>query len=207
MAEAKLKVLAVQMRRRCALAIALAVLTCAGVCRAEDGHAASGGAVLGGDGLLESFSLSADRGPVEIEAATLEFDYRSGLLKYEGGVVVSQADIELRSDALHVRLDLEEVGRPREIVAFGNVRIVNGERVASGGRAVFDHAKQTITLSEGAVLRDGPNEVTGERVVVYLEEERSVVEGGNKRVRAVLFPGGDGAADGRHAAKAVGDGG
>jgi len=68
------------------------------------------------------------------------------------------------------------------------VRISKGERVATGGRAVFDQGAQTITLSKAAVLRDGPNEVSGERVVVYLEEERSVVEGGDTRVRAKLFP-------------------
>ena len=37
----------------------------------------------------------------------------------------------------------------------------------------------TFTLSEGAVLHDGPNQVAGERVIVYLKEERSVVESGS----------------------------
>jgi lipopolysaccharide export system protein LptA len=146
--------------------------------------------LLAGDGLLESFSLSADRGPVRIESTSLEFEYRTGQLTYRGDVKVSQADLTLSSDVLSVTLDMETTGRPREIVAEGNVRIVNGERVATGGRAVFNQDKQTITLSEAAVLRDGPNEVAGDRVVVYLEEQRSVVEGGEDRVRAVLFPAG-----------------
>jgi lipopolysaccharide export system protein LptA len=30
--------------------------------------------------------------------------------------------------------------------------------------------------------------VAGERVVVFLDEQRSVVEGGQERVRAVLYP-------------------
>jgi lipopolysaccharide export system protein LptA len=147
--------------------------------------------LLAGDGLLESFSLSADRGPVRVEAATLEFEYRTGELTYRGGVTVSQADITLSSDTLLIVLDTENIGRPKEIVAEGNVRIVNGERVATGGRAVFDQTAQTITLSRNAVLRDGPNEVAGEKVIVFLEEQRSVVEGGGERVRAVLFPSGE----------------
>lgn len=146
--------------------------------------------LLTGDGLLESFSLSADRGPVRIEASTLEFDYKSGLLTYRGKVRVHQADIELSSDTLSVHLDAELTGRPREIVARGNVRVVSGEREATGGRAEFNQSEQTVTLSENAILRDGPNEVSGERVVVYLREERSVVEGGSDRVRATLFPSG-----------------
>ena len=43
-------------------------------------------------------------------------------------------------------------------------------------------------LSDDAVLHDGSNEVSGDRIVVYLDEKRSVVEGGTGRVRAVLFP-------------------
>jgi len=56
------------------------------------------------------------------------------------------------------------------------------------GRAEFDQAKQTVVLSDDAVVHDGSNEVSGDRIVVYLNENRSVVEGGSGRVRAVLFP-------------------
>ncbi len=164
---------------------ALSMVLSSVVAQAEDGKA-----VLGGDGLLESFSLSADRGPVRIEAGTLEFDYKTGFLTYRGGVTVSQSDITLRSNVLRIHLDPELTGRPREIVATGDVRIVSGDREATGGRAEFNQTEQTITLSESAVLRDGPNEVSGERVVVYLSEERSVVDGGGQRVKAVLFPSG-----------------
>jgi len=77
----------------------------------------------------------------------------------------------------------------KEIVAEGNVRIVQGTKTAEGKRAVYDKAKQTFTLSDGAVLHDGPNQVAGERVIVYLKEDRSVVESGsNGRVKAVLYP-------------------
>jgi len=34
------------------------------------------------------------------------------------------------------------------------------------------------------VLHEGSNEVVGDRVVVYLDENRSIVEGGRKRVKA-----------------------
>ena len=51
-------------------------------------------------------------------------------------------------------------------------------------------AQLILVLGGDPVLRDGPNEVTGDRIVVYLDEGRSVVEsGGKKRVSAVLYPG------------------
>jgi lipopolysaccharide export system protein LptA len=74
------------------------------------------------------------------------------------------------------------------VVADGDVHLWKGTRWATAGRAVFDQTRRTAVLSRDAVLHDGPNEVSGERVVVYLDEQRSVVEGGNGRVKAVLFP-------------------
>lgn len=78
--------------------------------------------------------------------------------------------------------------RVKEIVAQGSVRIDQGARWAVGGRAVYDQAARTFILTDNPVLHDGPNEVAGDRVVVYLDEDRSVVEGGRKRVKAVLYP-------------------
>jgi lipopolysaccharide export system protein LptA len=77
----------------------------------------------------------------------------------------------------------------KEVIAEGHVRIQRGDRVAEGQRAVFDQAKQTIVLSDKAVLHEGANQVTGDRIIVYLQEQRSVVEGGsNSRVSAVFYP-------------------
>ena len=140
------------------------------------------------DGLLGSFSLGGKRGPVQIDADTMEFDYKTMVLSYRGNVVVTQADMTLRSNTLRVVLEREGTQRPKEVVAEGDVRIDAGTRHASGGRAVFDDVKRTVTLSDQAKLSDGPNEVAGERVVVYIDEQRSVVEGGPERVRAVLYP-------------------
>ena len=142
----------------------------------------------GPEGLLSRFSFATKRGPITIQADQLEFDYRSRVLTYRGEVKVTQADMVLESELLSVVLDPERFDELKEIVAEGDVRIAKGERRASGGRAVFDQTARTVTLTDRAVLRDGPNEVAGERVIVYLDEERSVVEGGGERVRAVLFP-------------------
>jgi lipopolysaccharide export system protein LptA len=140
------------------------------------------------DGLLGGFSMGGQRGPVHIDSDTMEFDYKTKVLTYRGAVVVTQADMTLHSNTLRVTLDQNNADKPREVVAEGKVQIDKGDRRATGGRAVFDNAARTVTLSDQAVLQDGPNQVTGERVVVYLDEQRSVVEGGQERVRAVLYP-------------------
>lgn len=137
---------------------------------------------------LGGFSLGGERGPVRIDADSMEFDYKAMVLTYRGAVTVAQADLRLRSRSLRVTLDAERTGHAKEVVAEGDVQIDKGERHASGERAVFNDAARTVTLSGRARLRDGLNEVAGERVVVYLDEQRSVVEGGPGRVTAILNP-------------------
>lgn len=157
---------------------------------ADPAVTAGGGAGAAGrlDGLLGGFALGRERGPVRIDAGAMEFDYKTRVLTYRGSVSVTQGDLKLRSDTLRITLDPDKPERPREIVAEGDVRIDQGARRATGARAVFDDAAKTVTLSGRARLQDGPNEVAGERVVVYLDQQRSVVEGGPERVRAVLYP-------------------
>jgi lipopolysaccharide export system protein LptA len=143
------------------------------------------------------------KGPVTVTSQTLEYDYRDNVVTYRGNVEASQGQVRIRSDELTVRL----VGAPgdaggdgdtgkvtlQQVVATGAVRIEQGTRWATGGRAVFDQEKRILLLTEDPVLHDGPNEIAGDRVVVYLDEDRSVVEGGRGRVKAVLFPDAGGA--------------
>jgi lipopolysaccharide export system protein LptA len=185
--------------------------------RAEDAKPAAQTNPAGS--LFQSLSLGSNKGPVHIDSDTLELDYKSSNVVYRGHVTVTQGDVTLNSDTLSISYDPQAVkqgdkpatgatkaatdatkaagntsdaDRIKEIIAEGNVRIRQGTKLAEGRRAVFDQAKQTFTLSDGAVLHDGPNQVAGERVIVYLKEERSVVESGsNTRVKAVLYPGKD----------------
>jgi len=158
--------------------------------------------------LFRSLSLGSSKEPIRINSDSLELDYRGSTLTYRGNVQVAQGDVTLTSDRLSITYDRDAARRDsggaaapgavagrgdadkiKEVVAEGRVRIRKGDRLAEGKRAVFDQAKQTIVLSDGAVLHEGPNQVAGDRIVVYLQEERSVVESGsNSRVSAVFYP-------------------
>jgi lipopolysaccharide export system protein LptA len=146
------------------------------------------GVESGRNSLLDALSFSSKRDPISVSADLLEFDYRTHVLMYKGGVEVTQGDVKLQSKTLRVVLDEHAEDSVKEIIADGDVRVTKGPRWATGGRAEFDQAKQTVVLSNDAVVHDGSNEVSGDRIVVYLRESRSVVEGGNGRVRAVLYP-------------------
>jgi len=126
-------------------------------------------------------------------------------------VIAAQGDTKVRSDTLTVTLAAQKDSDPpdtakkgdqrlQEVVAVGKVRIDNGTRWATGGRAVFEQGTRTLVLTENPVLHDGANEVSGDRVTVYLDENRSMVEGGRRRVKATVFPSKDGDLAGTNAA-------
>jgi lipopolysaccharide export system protein LptA len=146
-----------------------------------------------GDGGFGDLSFTSSDEPIVIEADKLEFDYESNRLVYRGKVNVVQGEFELSSNTLIVtfdRADELEKAQLREVVAEGDVVITQGERRASGEVAVFDQATRQIVLRGNPVLRDGKNEVQGDRLTVYLDEGRSVIESSpKKRVSAVLYPG------------------
>ena len=181
---------------RAALALSTLALgfLCAPVAAAE-----SAPADTPGGGLFDAFEVGKRKEPITVTSGTLEYDYKKNVVVYRGDVQATQGPVKLRGDTLTVTLTADRDAGPaganqrvRQIVAQGNVRIDHGARWATGGKAVFDQNERTLVLSEEPVLHDGANEVAGDRVIVYLDEDRSVVEGGRRRVKAVLHPGKDG---------------
>jgi lipopolysaccharide export system protein LptA len=130
--------------------------------------------------------------PIQIESANLEYDSHTNVALFQGDVVTTQGDVVVYSARLRVTMSDSSSpgspGRAESVIAEGDVRILQGERVAVGNRAEFSEADRTVVLSGDAVLHEGSSEVRGERVIVYLDEERSVVEGTNTRVKAILVP-------------------
>jgi lipopolysaccharide export system protein LptA len=145
-----------------------------------------------GDPLLGSLSFTSSDEPVEVTARSLEFDYRTRVLVYRGDVVAKQGDVQLKADTLTLDLRRDEKSGEkselRSVVAEGNVHFSKGDRRATAGRAVYNQAKRLIVLSDDAVLEDSRGNVSGDTVHVYLDEERTLIEGGSGRVRAVLRP-------------------
>lgn len=146
-------------------------------------------------GFLAQLSPASSKEPIVIVADRLEFDYDKNRVTYRGKVRATQGDLTIDSDNLTVTLDRTEGQKQvglREVIAEGHVVITQGTRRATGATAVFSQPARTIVLLGDPVLRDGRNEVTGERLVVFLDEGRSVVESSAKRrVSATLYPGSD----------------
>lgn len=128
--------------------------------------------------------------PIEITADRLNADSASDSVTFEGNVQARQADVTLFADRLVAEYSRKD-RNIEKITAEGNIRVVQGDKVARSARAVFYNLEQRIVLSGEAVLAQGENTLQGDTVTIYLRENRSVVTGGKGgRVRAVLHPSG-----------------
>ena len=126
--------------------------------------------------------------PIYITSDWMEVDQNKSTITYKGRVVTVQAEMTIRSDTLIANYD-QQTKLMKQIVAEGKVNATQGDRVATGEKAVFDDQAKTLTLTGNPVMRQGNNQVSGIRVTYFTEQGRSIVEGDGKiRVQATIFP-------------------
>lgn len=122
--------------------------------------------------------------PLQVDSRTLEVRGEEGLVVFEGDVVARQGDLTLQADRVEVTVD-PDTREIRGVEARGTVRIQKGEIVASGHEASYDAGRGVVVLTGDPKVWRGRDVVAGDKITLYLAENRSVVEG----ARAVLFPG------------------
>ena len=128
---------------------------------------------------------------------------------FEGSVRVQQGDLVLTCDRLIIMYDekmqgteqngsnkktvnkeLQTASGIKSITASGNVKMTQNDRMAVAGKAVFDNTKRTITLTEGPPrLWQGPDVLAAQTIVIYLDENRSELLGGDDSlITAIINP-------------------
>jgi lipopolysaccharide export system protein LptA len=132
----------------------------------------------------------ASEQPLRITSQQLEADNKQLLITFTGNVVAKQGEMTIHADVARVYYEKKEEGNEvREIVATGNVRIQEGERLATCQKAVFTNAEQKIVLTGQPKVWQGKDVVSGEKITILMEEDKSFVESGpDQRVEVVLYP-------------------
>jgi lipopolysaccharide export system protein LptA len=126
--------------------------------------------------------------PIYITSDWMEVDQKKSTITYKGRVLAVQADMTMRSETLTAYYDAE-MKQMKQIVAEGKVNARQGDRVATGEKAVFDDKAKTVTMTGNPVMRQGNSQVSGTRVIYFIEQDRAVAEGDGKiRVQATIFP-------------------
>jgi lipopolysaccharide export system protein LptA len=121
------------------------------------------------------FGLMSSRSPIEITSDALEANQKENVVTFSGNVIAKQEEMTIYTNKLVVNYD-PETKKIGEIQALGNVKVVMGDRRATGQKATFFQNENKLILEGDAVIREGDNVIRGERVIYYMDEERSVVE-------------------------------
>ena len=159
--------------------------------KASGGQQAANDSKTGGQGSpFGMLKFSSDNGPIQIKADSLDLDYKNNQVEFNGDVHATQSGTTLTSKSLKVLFGAK-FGDIKQVIALGDVKMMQGGRWATGQRAVLDEVKHTVEMTGEPVIHDGPDSVAGRRIIVYLDTEKSYVEGAS----AVIFPRSNGKSD------------
>jgi lipopolysaccharide export system protein LptA len=139
-------------------------------------------------GADRGFGFTTSRDPIDIVSDNVEANQKQNTVTFKGNVVAKQGDTTLYANTL-VIIYHPDTKKLKEIIAIGNVKIVQLERRATSQKATFQQDENKAVLDGEAVVREGENVIRGERVTFYVDEERSIVEAGKGgRVSTYITP-------------------
>jgi lipopolysaccharide export system protein LptA len=129
---------------------------------------------------------------IRITSERMESVDQKGTVLFTGDVVAVKGKMTIRTDRLEVFYEKGADGKKKlmQIIASGNVVIREGDRTGTAETAVYDKPGEIITLSGNARVQEGENRIQGEKIILYINEDRSVVESGSHgKVEAIVYSG------------------
>ena len=162
--------------------------------------------VLGTDPFALGAELSkktaTDGNPIEISADRLEAYDAKKVVLFSGNAVATQGDRVIKAEKIFLyykkeqrqsgREGLQDIGKTGDldrIEAKGHVSVNQGDRLVTGDQAIYYQDSQKIVMTGTAVMQQGSNIVRGDKIEVFLNENKGIVEATeNKRVKATIYP-------------------
>lgn len=140
--------------------------------------------------------------PIQIVSDRLDAYDETKNVIFSGNAVATQGDKTIKADRLIIHYKenpdktkkkeirgMGETGDLDQVEAVGHVIITQPGRVVTGDHAIFYQDSQKVVMTGNAAMREGKNVIVGHRIIVYLDEDRGVVESDqNKRVTATIYP-------------------
>ena len=83
------------------------------------------------------------------------------------------------SDVMIVHYDIGSKD-VRKVEAHGNVEVRKEGRVALSNDALYSSREETIVLTGDASIIENENRLGGEKITLFMADDRSIVEGGGK---------------------------
>ena len=117
------------------------------------------------------------REPIVVTASRMEADKLGDTVTFLGDVVLKKEAMTMNADMLLVYYDQPSKG-VREIEARGSVVVTQEGRVALADHALYYSDEEKIVLTGDARVIENQNQVGGDRITLFMRDERSIIEGG-----------------------------
>ena len=161
------------------IAIVLAVLLAFPVCTATSQTQPQKSSIS------ERLSQSDCEGPeaaLDVTSEQMTFDRDTHTFIFREKVHVKRCSLTIDCDHLRVIQDAD-ANEIKHIIATGNVRFQDGTRHAVAERADYYEADQKLVLvgNPRAWDSDEQNELIGDEIIVFLEDERILIKGARAR--------------------------
>ena len=126
--------------------------------------------------------------PLEIISDWTEADRQKGIITFGGKVVAQQKDMVLYADKVVNYFDMQSQ-KLLKAVAVGNVKLNQADKFVTCERAELIQAERKVTMTGNAVMWQGENRVTGERIIIYLNQSQAEVFGGKEgKAKVKILP-------------------
>ncbi len=117
------------------------------------------------------------REPMVITSRSMDADQLGDKVTFTGDVVLKKEGMTLSSDSMVVFYSAPRKGIS-EIDASGNVVVHKDGRVALANKAFYYSDEEKIVLTGDARIIENENQLGGERITLFMRNDRSIVEGG-----------------------------
>ena len=146
---------------------------------------------------FSGFSSNSDE-PINIEADKLDVDDKNKIAVFSGNVHVTQGDVTLRTNELHVEYVGEQEGSTaqeqqiRRLEARGALVVTQLENTMTGDWAIFEMAEELVTVGGDVVVSQSGNVLRGSKLIINLKTGQTHMEASpsetNTRVRGLFVP-------------------
>lgn len=123
--------------------------------------------------------------PLDVRADALEYDQKSGQVRFEGHVQATQGKLRLTCGRLSARYQAD--GTLGDLTASGGVQVVQGELTAKAQTATYFQADQRLELTGNPVVTRGKDQLSGTKITYWAKQQRLLVAQARGRMQAPVI--------------------
>jgi lipopolysaccharide transport protein LptA len=134
----------------------------------------------GQDKLANLVQKKSGRGETVITSDQIVFDYKRHVAEFKGSVVADDGEMVVKADKMVVSFG--ETNEIQAIKADGNVEITSEDKVGHANSAIYRSKDSSVQLLGNAQVTRGADSVSGQEIVIWINDDRMIVKKGSKLI-------------------------